>query len=311
MKKYYWILAALAILMLTGCMNWGIGAGTIGGSGHREKEIRQVSGVDGVILETSGDLTVKIGSREELVIEADDNLLQYLTSEMNGSMLELGTVPNLGFRVRTPIKYTLTVKSLSRVSLLGSGDIDIEALGSDSMEIKSSGSGILTLDSVVGKSLDLTMLGSGDVKIKSGTVESVALEVSGSGDLRADAFAVGSAASPQDCQITNLGSGRIFLGELNARDLGMNIAGSGSVTIGRGSADFLNLTILGSGDLRAEDVQVSEVTAKLAGSGSATLWVTDSIHATLLGSGDLAYYGSASTSYSSLGSGKVRELGER
>lgn len=311
MKKYLWFTIPLAVLLLTGCMNWQIGANMIVGSGHPERQTRQVSGVNGVILETSGDLTVKIGSEEQLVIEADDNLLPYLTSEMKGSTLELGTVPNMGFRTRTRIKYTLSVKSLSSVSLLGSGDIDVEALSGDSMDVKSGGSGFLTLDSVTGKALDLTMLGSGDVKITGGTVDSAALEVSGSGDLRADKLTVGTAASALDCRITSLGSGRIALGRLTAKDLNMNLAGSGAVTVDGGSADTLNLTILGSGDLQAEDLQISSVTAKLAGSGSATLWVTDSIRVTLLGSGDLEYYGSPTVSFSSLGSGKVRELGDR
>lgn len=311
MKKLAIYSLILSVVLLSGCIPWFGGAGMVIGNGHLKSETRAVAGVTGVTLATSGDLTVTTGAEDKLVIEAEDNLLHYLTSDVTSGVLELSTLPNTSINVTRPIHYTLTVKQLSKVNVLGSGDAQVDQLSGDTVVIRAAGSGGLNVGSVDGKELTLTVLGSGSVVITGGSVESARVESLGSGDLRAEGLNIGMAGSPMDQRINSLGSGRVTLGMLIGNTLNANLNGSGDVVLNGGALDNLVLEVLGSGSFRAQDTQVKDVQAKLVGSGSATLWVSGSINASLLGSGDLSYYGSATVNSSELGSGRVRGLGAK
>src|SRR5262245_51971625 len=63
----------------------------VGGSGNAITESRNVSDFNSVRLMGSGQLTIDVTGTESLTIKADDNLLPYLTSEVNGKQLTLGT----------------------------------------------------------------------------------------------------------------------------------------------------------------------------------------------------------------------------
>jgi hypothetical protein len=52
------------------------------GSGNVVEETREVSGVSGVELATLGTLHVEIGESESLRIEAEDNLLEYIETDV-------------------------------------------------------------------------------------------------------------------------------------------------------------------------------------------------------------------------------------
>ncbi len=48
-------------------------------------EARQVSGFSKVELQSSSDLTIRQGDSESLTIKVDDNLLPYITTEVEGT----------------------------------------------------------------------------------------------------------------------------------------------------------------------------------------------------------------------------------
>jgi hypothetical protein len=76
-----------ASLVLSAC---DIGYGrTVRGSGRIIEEDRSVGGVTGVNLATIGDLTIEVGNRESLRIEAEDNLLEYFETEVRGGTLRI------------------------------------------------------------------------------------------------------------------------------------------------------------------------------------------------------------------------------
>ena len=70
----------------TGCL----GIRTVSGSGKVTEEEREVSGFTGVELATIGNLTIELGERESLHIEAEDNLMRYLETEVRGETLIIG-----------------------------------------------------------------------------------------------------------------------------------------------------------------------------------------------------------------------------
>src|SRR5918993_4416238 len=100
------IAAVAALLVLTGCS-------VVNGSGQTKSETRPVSGFTGIELSGSGEVTIEQGEAESLTIEADDNVLPVLTSEVEDSVLRLGTKPRTRVQTDNPIRYRVTVDDLT------------------------------------------------------------------------------------------------------------------------------------------------------------------------------------------------------
>ena len=76
---------ALLIVTATGCESDSDDA--VRGSGDIVTEVREVSDFSEVHLEGSGDVVVEMGENESLTVEADDNLLELITTSVRGSRL--------------------------------------------------------------------------------------------------------------------------------------------------------------------------------------------------------------------------------
>ena len=63
------------------------------GSGDMVTERRQASNFDSVTLLGSGEVIIVQDGEESLTIETDDNILQYITSEVSGGTLILAFEP--------------------------------------------------------------------------------------------------------------------------------------------------------------------------------------------------------------------------
>jgi hypothetical protein len=62
---------------------------TITGSGPVVAQERDVSGISGVELAMSGTLHISMGNTTSLRIEAQDNLMEYIETEVRGGMLQI------------------------------------------------------------------------------------------------------------------------------------------------------------------------------------------------------------------------------
>jgi hypothetical protein len=229
------------ILMILPVLMTGLVAceGTFVGSGHVVTENRNVSGISAVRLMTSGDLTIEQGSQESLTIEADDNILPELTSDVIGGTLELSMHSPSGFNLHNPIRYHLVVKELHGLTLMGSGDVNAAALVGDQVSITVMGSGDTVIDQITAKTLTINIDGSGDMQINSGQTDETNVHINGSGNYTAGSVKSGKAT------VTVLGSGDSEVWVMN--QLKVAFMGSGNVSFyGKPSLDE---THLGSGKL--------------------------------------------------------------
>jgi len=211
------------------------------GSGDLSTETRDVSGFDAIVLENSGDVFVTIGKTEELTIEADDNLLPYLTSEVKNGVLTLGTTPGRNINPTRPIVYNVTVKELNNITLAGSGSINVEPLEADKMTVLLAGSGNISLQKLDTSDLEATIAGSGNISVDELTAERVDATVSGSGDIRL-------AGETPTQKLGVCGSGNYLAGDLQSENANINIAGSGNATVW--VTEHLTVTVNGSGNIR-------------------------------------------------------------
>ena len=90
MKKRIGFVVVVSVMALSilACQVGGLTV--VRGSGDVVEEVREVSGFTGVaLLEGIGELTIKGGETESLRIEAEDNLMPYLETEVRKGTLEI------------------------------------------------------------------------------------------------------------------------------------------------------------------------------------------------------------------------------
>src|SRR5207253_8908639 len=94
----------------------------INGSGHIQIEKRNVGQFDGVQASGSMDIEVTEGENVSLEVEADDNILRYIITEVNDGLLDVYFKLNISFN-NTHTKVYVTAPGLKRLFVKGSGNI--------------------------------------------------------------------------------------------------------------------------------------------------------------------------------------------
>ena len=173
------------------------------GSGKVVEEERDVSDFNKILVTGAGDVIVTQGSKESLTVETDDNLQEYIVTEVNGDTLEIGFKEGTilssrgGRRVLEPsdsFVFRITVVDLEAISVSGAARLDIEKLKTTDLDLNLSGAGDIDIDDLNADSLDVVISGAGDVRA-AGSVESQFVNLSGFGryqafDLESDAASV-------------------------------------------------------------------------------------------------------------------------
>lgn len=187
------------------------------------KEAREVSGFDRVLLRGQGELYLQQGETESLEIEADESLLERLTSEVHGHTLELGRrrwwewiLPPYG-----PITYYLSVRDLSALEINGDGRLFAGPLHSERLELDTSGSARMQIERLEADTLRIRTSGAARIEISAGQLQRLELHVSGSGELHAAEVHTGEA------EVTISGSGEANL-DVEQR-LDVRISGAATV----------------------------------------------------------------------------------
>lgn len=109
------------------------------GSGNVTTESRDVSGFDEIVVLGSGKAVVDVNGTESLTIEAEDNIMPLLKTEVRNGRLELSVESNIS--PTTDVKYTITATALRGVSITGSGDVVVTGIDAGSFDVEVSGSG--------------------------------------------------------------------------------------------------------------------------------------------------------------------------
>jgi hypothetical protein len=235
-NRLFLIVIVLAAGLLAGC------GPIVRGSGVVTTEERSVSGFEQVALLGMGDVIVTQGETESLRIEAEDNLLPYLTAEVKNSTLELGFKPNLALSVwpTQQIKFHVTLKKVSGLQVRGSGNISAERLTAEQLLLAIGGSGNITMGALNVKTLNDTLSGSGNIQVAQLTAENVETNLSGSGKC-----ILTGQTGKQLVLITGSGNYQAF--DLQSQTAAINISGSGNVETW--VVEKMDVRVLGSGQV--------------------------------------------------------------
>jgi hypothetical protein len=155
----------------------------VDGSGSVVLVSRDVDDFTGIHLSTIGTVHVKIGKTAGLEIEAEENLIEYIETEVEDGTLKISNRKRFNLKAREPIKYYVTVRNLDRIALSSSGDAVLPHIENETFKISLSSSGDLEAKSLAVGHLDVNISSSGDAYVGMIGAESIDASLSSSGDL--------------------------------------------------------------------------------------------------------------------------------
>lgn len=226
------------------------------GSGNVRTEERVVTGVQQVVLNDVGELTIIMGEAETLTIEADDNILPLLEVDVNNDTLTVGVKRGTTI-APTVLNYTLTVPLLKAITLRGSGNAAGSITTGEDLKVVLEGSGNVNFETVTISNLfELSTNGSGSFSVGALSAAKFYGTGGGSGDIM-----LSGEVAEQEVYLK--GSGDYDADDLISRIARIDLDGSGNADVH--VTDQLNASVDGSGSVNYTGEP--EVEASINGSG--------------------------------------------
>lgn len=232
------------------------------GNGKLVTEERTVSFFNGLSASTGLDVVITQGEKDFIEVESDDNLIEYIITEVRDGILKIHWKNNINVKkytkavVRVTFKHLNSIKASSSADIYGKGVIRAESIkisASSAADVEltveaqlvegnASSSGDLDLD-VTADKIELSSSSGADIDIK-GAAEMLIASVSSGADIDAKKFiakkADVSASSGGDIDVhvsdelevsASSGGDVTYYGDPKITDL--NVSSGGDITKGR------------------------------------------------------------------------------
>jgi hypothetical protein len=239
MNKSIFLLAALMLSTMTHAQWWG--NEKIKGNGKMTTETRNTGAYDGIKCAGSMDYVLVAGDEGMIKLEGEENLLEYIMTEVKNGNLIVKTKKGVNLRPSSnkELKVTIPFKDINKVSLAGNGDLwNTDTIKADDLDVSLAGSGDIVLD-VETTSVKGSVAGSGDLTLKGNTNDLVA-SVAGSGDFH------GFMLQADNTTVSIAGSGDAEV--VSNKSIKARVAGSGDIEY-RGNPDKEDTKVTGSGTI--------------------------------------------------------------
>lgn len=231
----------VAVLVVSGCsLNFEFGE-DIEGTGPVVTQRFDLSDFEDVTIADSVDATIEVGPGTSVVVQAHENLFEYLDVDVSGNVFKIDAIDDtdlegiINVSITMPTLRKLEVSGASSAKVLGSNNVD-------AMSVEVSGAGEVTVEEVNASKVAVDVSGASDLTFGSVTVVDFELDASGSSD------------------ITAAGT---------AQSVGLDVSGSSTADLGQLAIDKTSVSLDGSSD--ADVRQARQVEGEL--SGASTLHV--------------------------------------
>jgi hypothetical protein len=192
---------------------------TTRGSRIPATQARDVAAFDSVELAGSNNVLIRVGAKQSIVVRADKNLLDRVTTEVQSGQLVIANIPG-SLTTKSPMSVEVNVPTLNALKLTGSGNIVVNGIETESLKVTLPGNGTLTGTGTV-KRLDVTVSGSGTVQFTRLIANDVQAVVSGSGSIFI------TATKSLDASVSGEGA-ILYVG--NPQDVTKSVTGTGAIT---------------------------------------------------------------------------------
>lgn len=199
-SKVLFLTLIISAASLTACIAVGGRAlNTVAGSGNVITENREVSGFTAVSLQGMGEVIIDQTGSESLSITADDNIMPYLETVVNGDTLIIRTTEEVVFTDTDALTFHVTATALDAIELAGAGSFIVNDLDTEKWEVNLPGAGSITVSGHTTEQT-VTMDGAGSYFAADLESEEAVIESSGAGT------AVVQVSDTLDVTINGLGS---------------------------------------------------------------------------------------------------------
>ncbi len=226
---------AMLFVLQSGCTFASKG---IKGDGNVIKQERSVSAFDGIDVGGAFNVFLTQGESEKLVIEADENLMDIIETDVRGTTLKIKTSEDINGS--TKLNIYITFKDLKDIDVSGAcdltgenkfklGDLDLECSGASEMEMKFSAGNV-----------ELDCSGASNAELF-GSAQSVNADLSGASKLDAMEFEV----AIYNIDVSGASHGKIFVTE----ELSVEVSGAAHLKY-KGEPRIKEHDVSGAGSLK-------------------------------------------------------------
>jgi len=181
MKSLKSLAAALVIIAISSCTHAQFFR-TVEGHGNVVTKERKADTFTGIKVSSGIDVYLKQGNNESVSVEADQNLHEYILTEVRGGVLNVYSEYNIRHAER--MRVYVTMKEINSVKTTSAGDVIGETpINTDRMELSASSAGDIKLE-VHAKKIDIDISSSGDISV-TGETDMLRADLSSAGDLNA------------------------------------------------------------------------------------------------------------------------------
>src|SRR5450759_4758949 len=163
MKTFRSFTVAIIILAISSCTHaqyWK----SVRGHGHVITKERKTDSFTGIKVSSGIDVYLKQGNNESVSVEADENLHEYILTEVRNGVLNVYSEYNI--RDAEKKRVYVTIKEVNSIKTTSAGDVFGESLiNSDRLELSASSAGDIKIE-VNSKNLDVDISSSGDINLK-------------------------------------------------------------------------------------------------------------------------------------------------
>jgi hypothetical protein len=233
------VLTSLGLMVIL-CSCSYIGGKRVTGDGNMSSQTRNVGDFRGVEVTGSMEVIVSQGPAATVRVDADQNLLSYIETNLDGDVLEVHPKKGYNLRPRAGIKIYVTAPQYQLLAVTGSGTIrsGSKITHGDKMRMEVTGSGDIQADADA-PNISTEITGSGSITV-SGNTRTFGTGINGSGEVHG--FNLLSEAT--EVEINGSGNAEVFA----SKQLNINISGSGDVQY-KGNPT-VNQSVSGSGNIR-------------------------------------------------------------
>jgi len=196
------MLITMTILLAAGCVV-NI-QDTITGDGKVVSQTRDVPEFTGVKVGSGIDVFLTQGDIQRVEVEADENLQEWIRTEVKGSVLHIYTDKNI--RLAKAKRVNINCKILDRIDISSAGDVTaVNRFKADKLDIDMSSAGDLNLE-VEANEISISISSAGNAVLK-GKTDTLKADLSSAGDLNAYDLE----AKYGDISVSSAGSARVFV----------------------------------------------------------------------------------------------------
>ncbi len=179
--KLVWIASLCLVTVACADAQW---RNRVTGNGDVQKEERKATEFTGVKTSSAIDVYLSQGAGHRIVVEADENLLEYIVTEVKDNVLRVYPDEDVSIRRAERMRVYVTMENVEYISASSAGDVIGETpVKTETLKISASSSGDVKLE-VYAKKLLLKTSSAGDITLK-GTADIVEASTSSAGDIKA------------------------------------------------------------------------------------------------------------------------------